>query len=1593
MTNSSALEAVFDAIRTSAQTERDKGTAFERLVRTYLVADAMWGDMFSSVWMWNEWPDRDGRGDAGIDLVAREADSGELWAIQAKFYDPTHTLQKGDIDSFFTESGKAPFSRRMIVSTTDHWSSKAEEALEHQQIPVTRLRFMDLADSTVDWSTYKADQPTAVEHLARRTLRPHQIEALEAVATGFSAHDRGKLIMACGTGKTFTALRIAERMAGPGGRVLFLVPSISLLQQTLREWTNHSSIPLRSFAVCSDTKVGKKNEDISVHDLQYPATTNSQRLTQHAAGQSDAKMTVVFATYQSIQVVAEAQAAGLPAFDLVICDEAHRTTGVTVADADESNFVRVHDASYINGGKRLYMTATPRIYSDDSKSKADEVGAAVASMDDEAVFGPEFHRLGFGEAVQRDLLSDYKVLVLAVDESFIAKAFQDQLADENHELKLDDAAKIVGCWNGLSKRRALQTGPSGELLEDPEAIEDATPMRRAVAFARSIKDSERLAEMFGEIVTHYTAASEDPDLLMCETQHVDGTFNVLDRNARLDWLKAETPDNTCRILSNARCLSEGVDVPALDAVLFLNPRNSTVDVVQSVGRVMRKHPDKKYGYVILPIGIPAGLTPEEALADHQRYKVVWQVLQALRAHDDRFNAMVNKIDLNKAAANQVQVIGVGGGLEDDSDGSTGGPIAVQGMLAFPQMEQWRDAILAKLVQKVGDRRYWEDWAKDIAQIAERHVTRITAILDSPDTRAATEFQSFLTGLRGNLNDSISREDAIEMLAQHLITKPVFDALFEDYSFAAANPVSRVMQGMLDALNDHALDRESETLDKFYESVRMRASGIDNAEGKQRIIVELYEKFFKNAFPRMADKLGIVYTPIEIVDYILNSVEVVLDTEFGTSLSEEGVHALDPFTGTGTFIARLIESGLIAPGALERKYRHELHANEIVLLAYYIAAINIEATYHGVRGGTYEPFDGIVLTDTFQMYEDGDPDDKLVFPVNNQRVEQQKRSPIRVVVGNPPYSIGQTTANDANKNVSYDTLDGRIRETYAAESASTGLRGLYDSYVRAFRWASDRIGDQGVVAFVTNAGWIDGASMDGFRKSLAGEFSDIWVFNLRGNQRTSGETSRKEGGKIFGQGSRTPVGIVVLVRKSGVSGPATIRYRDIGDYLSREQKLAMIRQEASIAGSEWQTIQPNADGDWINQRDGDFSTFVPLGDKKDPSSRPIFDIHALGVVTNRDAWAINSSTSALAANMSRMVHFYNEQRVALGHWCAKRAVPRTEKVVDEFVATVSDPTHISWTRGLKGDLRKDKPAHFDESRIVRTLYRPFNKQWLYLDRQLNENIGIMPRFFPQGEGSNLVIGVSGVGAKSAFSSLISNMVPDLNLLVGQWFPLFVYDEVTSGEQLDLLGDEPPRRRSSVSEYTLSRFRNQYGSEVTEEDIFFFVYGLLHSREYTSRFEADLSKMIPRIPFVKDFWAHSVAGRSLAHLHLDYETVEPWDLHGLPSDGASASALRVEKMRFAKGAADHPKSAIAVNSQITLSGIPEEAYRYVVNQRSAIEWLIDRYQVKTDRASGIINDPNDYSDDPRYIVDLVARVVRVSVESVRIIDSLPPLAIVE
>lgn len=1697
-------------------TQKDKGTRFERLMRSWLRTDPRYSSLFSEVWLWEDFPSRGDFGgkDTGIDLVARTHE-GDYWAIQCKCYAEGTSIDKPSVDSFLATSSRCftdpllrsegissldkRFDKRLWISTTNKWGANAEEAIQNQDPQVVRVGLHELEISPVDWARLLEGQEGKKALGAGKQLRPHQLEAISRAEVHFADNERGKLIMACGTGKTFTSLRMMERLVaepqGGRGLILFLVPSIALLGQSLNDWCADATTPIKAVCICSDAKSNRKtrkgavnSDDVSdsIVDLALPASTDTASiLRQLRAYRSHKGLVVVFSTYQSIDVVSEAQhklleetAGEWGTFDFIVCDEAHRTTGVKLGEsradaAKESNFLKVHDASFLRAHRRLYMTATPRLYGDSAKVKASKEDLILCSMDDETLYGKEFHRVNFAYAVQNGILCDYKVMVITITEDMIPETLREEIKKGGiSELNYDNATRFIGLIRGLSKQIRGDDGVTWE--QDPRL------MRRALAFASTIdggmsnkrstkgerelaasyaNSSKGIAETFPLLSQHFSESltpEEQQRMVRIQTRHVDGSMGAAERADALSWLSEEATDpQECRVLTNVRCLSEGVDLPALDAVLFLSSRSSQVDVVQSVGRVMRSfrrgQPDeKKYGYILIPVVIPEGESAEEALSQNH-YKVVWDILNALRAHDDHFNALINSIALNKKKSSKIVIVtpdapypsgtgeyppagtgraGLGGEGEDDEAEDTplptpSQPLAIQQLLSFE--EQLQQGIYAKLVEKCGERTYWENWAKSVGSIAQRYIERITRLVSAETSKLRTRFVDFVETLRLNLNPTITEAQCIEMLAQHLITRPVFEALFEEYAFVKNNSIASSMQLMIELLEAEAVNQENDTLESFYDSVRTNIGKIDNLEGKQTIIKNLYEKFFKGAFPKTVEQLGIVYTPVECVDFILHSVDYVLREDFDSSLSERGVHILDPFTGTGTFITRLLQSGLIAPEMLPHKYQHEIHCNELSLLAYYIADVNIESVFqeqhHRYAPDTpYLPYDGVCLTDTFQLGEESQGErlfDKDFFVGNSEAVSLQKKAPVRVIIGNPPYSVGQKSANDNAQNADYPLLDKRIAQTYAARSSANNKNSLYDSYIRAFRWASDRVlyqldeeghvrydkktgrpaerTDGSIIAFISNGAWVDGNAHDGFRASLQREFDKIYVLNLRGNQRTSGELSRREGGKIFGGGSRTPIAITLLVKYPAASGKsrelAEIRYHDIGDYLKREQKLDILRQACHLGGiPSWQAIQPNDKEDWINQRDGGFDDLLPLTPEKkgDLKASSVFSMYSSGTKTQRDAWAYNYSEKELTITAHRSINHYNE--IVSEVQCGKRQTP-------DF-----DTKLISWTRAVLRDVMRG--VHYDASQgeVRTTLYRPFCKQVLFWYKPLVEMRYQMQLLYPHRDTENLCICVT-TGSK--FGSFITEYIPDLHLIGdAQCFPLYWYEENKQEQANDLFGNANAsryKRRDGVTDWMLREVRSRFSGarSLTKEDIFYYVYGLLHSTDYRERFADDLRKSLPRIPIVErveDFMAFSQAGRALAALHLGYEGYPAPEGVVVTTAEQPASMdeydyYRVEKMTFPKGVKKNEASdTIHYNSRITITNIPLEAYDYVVNGKSAIHWVIECYQVTTDKNSGIVNDPNAWSQEqgkPRYILDLLLSVIHVSLESQRIIATLPRL----
>ena len=1614
------FKKAIDFIRDKSSNDVELGTAFEKLVKVFFENDATQKQEYSQIWHYTDWakkhPTYTSR-DTGIDLVAKLRDQEGYCAIQCKCYQSNHSISKADIDSFISAAATTDFKRLLLIDTSlQPIGNNAMSTLANLSQEYIRIQLKELEESLIDWSSYIKNNGE-VKLRSKKILRDDQIYVLRKVREGFKTNDRGKIIMACGTGKTFTSLRITEDIAGEGKIVLYMVPSLALMSQTIREWKNDSLNDFIAFSACSDSKVGRRNSqndlvEVSLNDLAFPACTDPENLSQKIKEADQSKLIVVFSTYQSIEVISKAQQKyGLRDFDLIICDEAHRTTGATLSGEDESKFIRIHKDENIKAKKRLYMTATPKIYGETAKKKEYQGEVNLASMDDEDLFGPTFIHRSFGWAVENNLLTDYKVVVLIIDEQVVSNRVQKNFLDGSTELNLDDVTKMVGCYKALAK-----IGINNNQNSD---LEKNKPMKRALAFCQNINLSKTFASEFSSVVKEYikneNIPSDSKKEINVELHHVDGTFNAEKRNEKLNWLMEETDEDICRVLSNARCLSEGVDVPALDAIMFLHPRKSQIDVVQSVGRVMRKAKGKDLGYVILPIAVAPGVSAERALSDNKRYQVIWQILNALRAHDERFDSTINRIGLGEDVSNRIEIIETTSVIEDIKNKSKerkekkkpiggddpkndkgGGDTATQLSFTLTDLSK---GIKAKIVEKCGTRDYWEKWATDIGNIAQQHITRINSIVLNSNTPEREAFLKFVEEIRDDLNPEISETDAVEMLAQHIITKPVFETLFEGNRFTSDNAVSRAMETILSKIYAYNIKSESESLEKFYSSVKRRAADVISSSGKQALILELYDRFFRNAFPIMTQRLGIVYTPVQIVDFIISSVEDVMQEEFKTSLNDDDIHILDPFAGTGTFISRLIQSNIISKEQLKKKFKSEIHANEILLLAYYIACINIESVYDElIKEETYNSFNGFVLTDTFQLYEQERDMIANLLPDNSERRENQKKKNITVIIGNPPYSVGQTSANDNAANNFYRNLDQRIENTYASKSNSASKKDIYDSYIRAFRWASDRINDHGVIGFVSGSGWLEKGFARGIRESFAEEFSKIYVINTRGDIRKNmlNKGDKSEGENIFGAGCMTGICITLLV-KNGKKG-AEINYLDIGENLTTKEKLDLITEFKGIKNIKDKFIQifPDDENDWINKGDKRFKEYICLGDRKNIDNS-IFKSYSLGIATGRDVWCNNFSRDRVSKNCLSLINFYNSE---LDRY---KKSNKKEKATS-FVRI--DRTKMSWNSNAFQDIERGKEYKFNSENIIECLYRPFTKTNLYFSKELNARTYQIPKFFPTNSSKNKLICISGIGSRNGFSVLMTDCVPDLNLMEAgaQSFPLKIFTS-DDANQKDLFSSlnylkEDFQYALNSDLFGIDNLSNETLNKLNE-DLFYYIYAVLNSDEYKNTFANNLSKELPRIPIVKDktkFKLFVNAGKELGSLHTNFEKVDKFPISlyqgklGIPELSYSKSFYKVNKMKFKN---KNEKSSVIYNENITIDNIPQEAYEYVINGKPAPEWVMERQCIKTDKTSGIVNDANDFANEarnnPAYPLELFQRVIFLSIKTRKIIRELPELEI--
>ncbi|WRG68977.1 DEAD/DEAH box helicase [Helicobacter pylori] len=1568
--------------------QRHKGSLFEKISKQFLQEHDS-ANEYESIDLWSDWELRGKEGDRGIDIVIQTT-SKEYIAVQCKFHQ--NSISLNDISTFLTQLqsgvGEVRFKKGIIISTSN-LTSNALNAIEQIRstgmgIDIDEITEEDFIYSRIDWEKF---DPTKTEDelplCDKKKPHTHQTEAINATKEYFSdpKNARGKLIMACGTGKTYTSLKIMETLDPK--ITLFLAPSIALLSQTFREYAQEKSEPFYASIVCSDDKVGKgkKNKsDDDIDDINFselplkPSTRLEDILSVYEKAQKENKRFIIFSTYQSALRIKEAQEAGLNEIDLMICDEAHRTVGAMYSsnERDDKNaFTLCHSDKNIKAKKRLYMTATPKVYSESSKAKAKEKDNVIYSMDDAEIFGEEIYTLNFSKAIALDLLTDYKVIILAVRKenlSGVTNSVNKKISQLKAEgTKLDKklinnefVCKIVGTHKGLAKQDLIVLDEKNKEDHNLQNQYDTAPSQRAINFCKSIQTSKNIKDSFETIMECYDEELKKKSFknLKISIDHIDGTMNCKDRLDKLENLNQFKP-NTCKVLSNARCLSEGVDVPALDSIVFFDGKSAMVDIIQAVGRVMRKAKHKKRGYIILPIALEESeIKNLDEAVNNTNFKNIWKVIKALRSHDP---SLVDEATFKE----KIKIFGSDDNKKQNDEKTLFDAILLQDLA---------DAMYNVMPTKLGDRNYWENFTKKTGNIARTLNNRLKMIFEkNPEF-----FHGFLDSLRGNIHQNIKEDEALDMITSHIITKPIFDALFGDN---IKNPIAKALDKMVLKLSSLGLEGETKDLKNLYESVKTEAAHAKSQKSQQELIKNLYNTFFKEAFKKQSEKLGIVYTPIEMVDFILRATNGILKKHFNTDFNDQSITIFDPFTGTGSFIARLLskENALISDEALKEKFQKNLFAFDIVLLSYYIALINITQAAQN-RDRSLKNFKNIALTDSLDYLEE--KTNKGALPLYEDLKENKDIKDtladqnIRVIIGNPPYSAGAKSENDNNQNLIHPKLEKLVYEKYGKNSTSKSVgKTTRDTLIQSIRMASDVVKDKGVLGFVVNGSFIDSKSADGFRKCVAKEFSHLYVLNLRGNQRTSGEVSKKEGGKIFDSGSRATIAIIFFVKDSSVTNN-TIYYYEVEDYLKREAKLHLLAGFENLESVPFKEITPNNKGDWINQRNDDFEKLIPLKRDKKLQNDSIFDINSGGVVSGRDPWVYNFSPKILTQSVKNCIDTYNADLKRFNEVFREAFKQRTKGVKsgdlykqlnDKEITT--DKTKIAWTRSLKqGFIKNTNLPESGMERIRLALYRPFNKQWLYFDKNLNEEQYQLPKIFPDKDAQNVVINTNSMASRN-FSCLIANEITDSQTMANtQAYPLYYYDD---------LGN----RYNAISGYALNLFRRHYGdNSITEEEIFYYIYAIFHHKGYLEKYKNSLAKEAPRIALSEDFKELSVLGKELAELHLNYESGEMHtSVKYITLMNAEVEGYYdVDKMTK-KG------DCILYNKNIVITKIPQKAFEYVVNGKSAIDWVIERYQKTMDKDSLIENNPNDYAGG-KYVFELLCRVIKLSEKSVDLIEKI-------
>lgn len=1548
-----------------------KGKAFEYYTKSFIKKCISLEKSIAEdkIYLWKDFPYKSTI-DLGIDIVYEEERDGvsDFVGVQCKFKEKNTTLYADDLKTFlgllnsnFDVAGKKRRYSRGEIYTTSSNVSKNLTAMLKDFNPTTKLITYS------DFCKYPFDFTSDVENIkvVKKELRAYQKKAIEKITEGFLDTDRGKLIMACGTGKTLVAVKVVKNFSEKS--ILYLLPSLSLVQQTLNVFSSDSDFKLEVGIVCSakDIKTPSNDDEhlITKEDLicvtGLKPTTDVKEISRFIDKESKKRTKILFCTYQSLDKIYEAYKTNqdLRKLDLVICDEAHKTAGVKEKEKI-SNFRLIQDKSKILYDKILFMTATPKIYGGKAKKQAENASSieTLFSMDNESVYGKVFFEYNFDKAIKDGFLTDYKVVILKIKRSGLDKSKNGNVYfTKEFPFEFDKERNILDTENEQRSREGYHK-VIFDFLEDKG-------IKRALNFTGKVSESKDIKDTINQ--TEANKANKGN----FEAYHLDGDNSIFQRKSGLDWLEKEEEDiKKIKIMSNAKLLTEGIDVPNIDCIIFSRPKSSTVDIVQAVGRAIRKSKNKQFGYIILPIIVPSDIDDKQALNSSQ-YKEIWKVLSALRSHDEALSLEIDKINFN-TKPEKIDVVE----YEVDKHGNvTKIEEDVETQTRFSGLD--KDAsfdtslIYTKILDEVGDTDYWDAWTNLIVDLFKKLKDKIHTEL-TKDEIFEKEFLEFIDFLKKTVKEDIDKETVEIMLCQHLISEPIFHSLFNDKDILSNIPIYKALEDVLSKLQTTKDELRSE-LKEFYETVEKRAKNITNFKGRQDFLNKVYDDFFRKIDKEVSKSDGVFYTRQDVVQFMIRISNDIFKKEFNKDIDSKEVLIIDPFVGTGNFIVNILDyfrnTLNTSKDDMAFKYTNDIFCNEINLLAYYIASVNIEYTYQELTQET-NPFKNISFVDTFKTLEDTLQEQTPEFTgdlfstlndTNTKRIETQKKVQFNFLITNPPYF--------RDKKGSYEKIDDKIESWYQKNNdKSKNFMSLYDHYVRTFVCIQERLDNDGVACVITNNSFIDNNTFYLFREHLQRNFYKVYHFDLKGAGRhLSKEEIKKQGGNVFG--IMTRVGITILVKKKEYQDSVgKVFLYSIKDYTKQEEKLKILENIRTLDDlkdtlKEFSPVEQEEPykNIWINQGNKEYhNSFVNLCSKDNTLS--IFTRNSKGLKSNRETWVIDFSREQLETK-------------------AKKLIEENNKIIKDSLEKHNSKDFVMNFENVPA---KEK-LYFKEDKVIEIFTKPFVKKWCYLEKKLFHSTYQTLNIFRK-EHQNIGICLTDKG-HGDFSSVMSDINFNLALIKNtNVYPLYFFTD-------DILD-------SNINKGSLEYLKKIYNKEITDKELFYYVYGITNSLEYKEVYENDLFRNDPKIPILKkvdDFLETSKIGQELSKLHLGYETLDPYQ----KIDTSLNEYDIVNREGFTKlKYNDIEKTSLKYNEHINIDNIPVDLFnKYLISGKNIVDHLIGYYKIqnKTDIPyldnNKMFSNPNNFDTElkGKYIYDLIQKGITLGIKTQKLLESIPKI----